>query len=114
MTNSEYREYLQSDKWKAIAQRRLEIDDFKCVCCGSRGTTGSPLEIHHLSYKHLGNEQDRIYQDLCTVCHICHRQIHRLMSRQTDPSGRRGWKDASYTPDISVYTITGQELLVKD
>ena len=114
MTNEEYREYLKSEKWQNIAKRRMEIDGFKCVCCGSRGTKTNMLEVHHLSYKHLGDEGERIYQDLCTLCHICHQQTHQLMSRKTDANGRRGWKDATYTPNISVYTISGENLFAKE
>ena len=110
MTNEEYTEYLQSDKWKSIAKRRMEIDGNRCVMCNSKGTTANPLECHHLSYKWLGNEEERIYQDLVTLCHACHKQVHALMCRKTDPNGRHGWK-ANYTvPAVSVYTLTGKEL----
>ena len=46
-------EYLKSDKWKAIAHERMKIDKYTCQMCGCRGTTTNPLEVHHLSYKHL-------------------------------------------------------------
>ena len=113
MTNEEYEEYLRSDKWKAIAKRRMEIDGNRCVMCGSRGTVGNPLEVHHLSYKYLGKEEERIYQDLCTLCHADHKAVHALMCRKTAPN-RNGWKDNYTVPAISVYTLTGETIASRE
>ena len=110
MDNEKYQEYLKSDKWKALAKKRMEIDGNKCVMCGSRGTTANCLEVHHLSYKWLYQEENRIFQDLVTLCHCCHKQVHALMNRQTDPNGRHGWRDNNYIPAVSVYTISGERL----
>ena len=114
MDNARYREYLKSEKWKRIAAERMRIDGYKCVMCGSRGTATNCLEVHHLSYKWIYREETRIYQDLCTLCHACHKSIHNVMNRQTDPSGRHGWQDNSNIPAVSIFTITGQELYSKE
>lgn len=106
----EYKAYLKTDKWKAIAGARLKIDGFKCNACRSEGTMNNPLEVHHLSYKHLYHEENWIYQDLVSVCHNCHKSIHAVMYRITDENGRRGWKDNQTIPRISVYTITGETM----
>lgn len=111
---TKYEAYLKSDKWKAIAKERMEIDNHKCCACGSRGTTANPLEVHHLSYKYLYEEEKRIYQDLVTLCHLCHKQTHAIMNRQTDPNGRHGWKDNSNIPAISVYTVAGETIEGKE
>lgn len=113
MTNEEYTAYLQSDKWKSIAKRRMEIDGNRCVMCGSRGTTANPNEVHHLSYKYLGHEEERIYQDLVTLCHACHKQVHALMCRKTAPN-KCGWKDRYDIPAVSVFTLTGREMQSKE
>lgn len=110
MNNDEYREYLKSEDWKRIAKKRMEIDGNACVMCGCRGTTANPLEVHHLSYRFVGNEESRIYEDLCTLCHTCHKQTHNLLNRQTNKDGRHGWRDNNYIPQISVFTLTGQTL----
>ena len=110
MENEKYQEYLKSEKWKRIARERMEIDGNRCVMCGCRGTTANPLEVHHLSYKFLGHEEERIYQDLETLCHACHKLIHAAMNRKTDPNGRHGWKDNCAIPAISVYTVAGEVL----
>lgn len=110
MTNQEYREYLKSDKWKRIARQRMEIDGYQCCMCGSRGTSNNTLEVHHLSYRFIGQEQERVYQDLLTLCHCCHKSIHKAMNRQTSPDGRHGWSDNSNIPAVSVVTISGEEI----
>ena len=52
-SNEQYLKYLQTDEWKAIAKKRMEIDKYTCQCCGCKGTAQNPLEVHHLSYKYL-------------------------------------------------------------
>lgn len=111
-----YRAYIQSEQWKAIVKKRLEIDGNACVMCGSRGTTLNPLECHHLRYKGVlyhENEGDNIYTQLCTLCHTCHKLVHNLMCRKTAPD-RNGWKDRYDIPKISVFTIAGETLESKE
>lgn len=108
--NKKYRNYLQSDKWKAIARKRMSIDKYKCVSCGSRGTMANPLEIHHLSYKYLYNEETRIFQDLVTLCHVCHKSTHAVMNRVTDENGRKGWSNNTTIPQIHAFNLTGTEV----
>lgn len=110
----DYENYLKSDKWRRIATERIRIDGYKCCSCGCRGTTANPLEVHHLSYRNIYHEENRIYEDLVTLCHICHKQLHAIMNRQTDPNGRRGWKDNSTIPAVSVYTVSGEHLQSKE
>ena len=106
MNDEKYREYLQSEKWHRIAQTRIKIDGYCCCMCGSRGTANNPLEVHHITYHHLYHEEDWIYEDLLTVCHVCHKALHKCMERITNPNGRRGWKDARI-PQIHVYDLGG-------
>lgn len=109
MNNEEYIQYLQSDKWKSIAAERMKIDGYRCQACGCKGTMTNALEIHHLSYKFLGQEEKRIFQDLVTLCHSCHKNVHAMMNRVTDAGGRRGWKDNRAIPSVHVYTLWGQD-----
>ena len=113
MTDIEYEEYLQSEQWKELSRKRLEYDGYTCQMCGSRGTANNILEVHHLSYKHIGEEQNRVWEDLITLCHCCHKSVHAMMCRKTAPN-RYGWKDAYYVPKVSVFTLTGKELEHKE
>lgn len=108
MNNDKYLNYLNSNEWKQIANERLRIDNFKCVCCGSSGTNTNPLETHHLSYKSIYNEQNRIYEDLVTLCKSCHTNLHRIMNRKTAPN-RNGWSDRKDIPTIYTFHV-GHEL----
>lgn len=92
MNTDNYIIYLQSADWKRIAEKRKEIDGHVCVMCGSKGTQNNPLQVHHFSYKHVGNENP--YTDLVTLCRNCHKDVHRLMDRVTDENGRKGWRDS--------------------
>lgn len=105
MSNEEYARYLQSDKWKRIQEQRLKIDNFKCAGCGSCGCPSNPLEIHHLSYRYLGEEEGRIFEDLVCLCRACHLHIHKVMERTTSPDGRKGWLNNSRIPQVHVYNL---------
>ena len=105
--NKAYFDYLNSPEWHAIAQQRMEIDKYTCQCCGCVGTKQNPLECHHLSYAHLYHEESRVYEDLVTVCHLCHKALHKTLERVTNKDGRRGWKDNPRIPQVHVYNING-------
>lgn len=92
MNVEEYSVYLLSPEWKQVAEKRKTIDGHRCVMCGSKGTQTNKLEVHHFSYKRVGNENP--YTDLVTLCRNCHRDVHRLMDRITDENGRKGWRDS--------------------
>lgn len=110
----QYRQYLSSDAWRAIALKRLQIDNFTCQSCGSRGTVNNKIEIHHLTYRSLYHEGDRIFQDLVSLCHVCHKNLHNAMNRITSPSGRRGWRDNSTIPKIHTYSLSGADTEYKE
>ena len=108
--DQQYYDYLKTDKWKKIAHRRMEIDNFTCQGCGSRGSSLNPLQIHHLTYYHIYHEENYIYTDLCTTCRSCHSIIHSVMNRITSESGRRGWKDVISIPKVNIFVLSGDDL----
>lgn len=110
MDNEKYLNYLKSDKWKNIAKERMKIDGFTCCMCGSRGTPANVLEVHHVAYKAIYHEEERIYQDLVTVCRRCHLLLHTVMNRVTGPDGRHGWKDRSDIPQVHVFSLSGEDI----
>lgn len=108
--NEKYREYLKSDKWREIAHKRYLIDKGVCQCCGTRGTANNPIECHHLSYSHLYHEESRIYEDLVSLCRVCHKGLHRIMERVTNEDGRRGWKSNPRIPRTHVFCTDGENI----
>ncbi len=86
--SKEYDCYMKSEEWAAKRDERLRLDDNYCVMCGRKnGVTrkGKPvLQVHHISYQHLGNEP---MADLVSLCAGCHRKIHRYYRRF------RTWED---------------------
>lgn len=108
MTHEEYQAYLKSDTWKRKAEQRMRIDGYVCQGCKTCGTAENPLEIHHLTYSDLGNED--VYTQLVCVCHVCHKNLHRIMERITSQDGRKGWKDNPRIPQLHVYSMGGYDI----
>lgn len=74
-----YQEYLSSPAWRQKRELRLRMDNGACQarlwCCTEMAT-----EVHHLTYRHIGNEP---LFDLRSVCSACHREITRMDRGQT-------------------------------
>ena len=65
--------YLQSKHWKQMRETVYEYYNHECQRCGDT----IPLEvanIHHRTYKRLGNEK---VTDLILYCEKCHACIHK-------------------------------------
>lgn len=77
----QYDEYIKSEKWQQTRKRYFSSKMNKCdklngqwvcYCCHTFDAT---LELHHRTYKRLGNEYLR---DLVPVCKSCHKKIHEF------------------------------------
>jgi len=73
LRNIPYTEYLQTKHWKDIRKKALIRGNKKCRMCGSKEN----LQVHHNTYKNIGNERD---EDLTVLCKECHEFFH---DRQT-------------------------------
>lgn len=62
-------EYYSSPEWAKKRSERLKLDDYRCQRCGFTRA----LEVHHLNYERLGNED--VSRDLITLCKKCHDEI---------------------------------------
>ena len=62
--------------WKSLSEKTKKRDYWECQRCGSMGGPegDSTLHAHHILPKSKGGE-DQI-ENLITVCHECHEQIH--------------------------------------
>ena len=64
-----YREYLQSDHWKAFRKRYYQRYGYKCTICGSTEN----INLHHKTYNRLGKEW---LMDVISLCEIHHHEFH--------------------------------------
>ena len=69
-----YKDFLQTPYWKAIAKYRKYRADNKCCICGSKQN----LNVHHNTYEHHGYEHQYSYimSDLTVLCNECHKRFH--------------------------------------
>lgn len=66
-----YNRYLESPEWKAKRSKVLNRDHWRCTM-RRNGCTLLATEVHHLTYKNVGDEP---LEDLTSICHDCHEQI---------------------------------------
>lgn len=66
---SRYNAYLQSPEW--ARRRQLVFDRAAGLCEGCR--LGPPIQVHHRSYEHVGNE---FLFELVALCESCHQKAH--------------------------------------
>jgi len=71
-----YMKHMKSRAWKELRDEVLERDEHCCQVCAR---DKERLEMHHVSYDNLFNET---VDDLVTLCHGCHRQIHKIQKAQ--------------------------------
>lgn len=67
--NEEYERYLQSEKWKSLRAKRIQMDGGVCNICGSKQN----LQVHHLNYNYFDTTDN-----LITLCENCHHDIHNF------------------------------------
>lgn len=66
-----YKDYINSDEWKNKSKLFLRKNPTCQICLKYRSE-----DVHHLTYKNLGNEQKG---DLMALCTRCHRNIHNSL-----------------------------------
>jgi hypothetical protein len=73
-----YQEYLQSEWWQSVRGARLAYAGWRCEYhdwrTGVRCQAGSDLNVHHLTYEHLGDENWQT--ELIVLCRPHHYSIH--------------------------------------
>lgn len=66
---NQYQLYLDSDEWRA--KRALVLRRAAGLCEGCR--LRPPVQVHHLTYEHVGDE---FLWELVAVCLACHERAH--------------------------------------
>lgn len=103
-----YQEYLRSEHWQETRRR------FKASALGKRGCyvcgTRERLDVHHKSYKRIGNER---LSDLVHLCRECHHMTHHILTHQ---NGTRYylWKAARRLQLIYRHSIHKEQPYHKD
>jgi hypothetical protein len=64
-----YSQYINSPAWREKREERLRVDGWQCTRC----ETSEHLQVHHVNYDRLGNEE---IDDLLTLCEGCHAKEH--------------------------------------
>jgi hypothetical protein len=64
-----YESVMQSAAWRRRRAQAIRRAGRRCQECGA----GGPLDVHHLSYAHLGAERP---YELVAVCEPCHTRLH--------------------------------------
>jgi hypothetical protein len=81
-----YECYLHSAAWRRVRRDVLARAQLRCEHCG-RGGLLMPLEVHHTTYVHLGDER---LEELEALCGQCHADADR--ERRRARGWRRGWR----------------------
>ena len=69
----EYREYLNSVKWKTIRDFVVLKSNSTCQECNKKT---KKIQVHHLTYKNIYNEKP---EDLICLCSTCHKNTHHII-----------------------------------
>ena len=77
-----YEEYLNTEHWQLLREGYFERHDRKCGGCG---TADGAIQLHHLTYSRIGNEDDKDLTPLCIACH----HIVEDIKRGNDPCVRK-------------------------
>jgi len=78
--HEDYAAYLKSPEWANVKRRyRASLRPQDCGLCG----TGENIQIHHLTYERVGQEE---LADLVALCGDCHSMLH-VLERRGDIEG---------------------------
>lgn len=74
----EYQRYLKDHHWRMFRKWILRQRGGACEKCGisnvwSIMAYGQPINVHHISYDHLGQERP---EDVVVLCRRCHEEAH--------------------------------------
>jgi len=81
MNLPELKDYYASKRWE-LRKKAYFLKHAK-RCCQCHGW--SSVQLHHKTYRNLGNEPD---EDLEPMCFDCHRKIHKEMTKEVSHERR--------------------------
>lgn len=96
VTRSGYKAYIQSKEWQAVRKRFWSSKLPKnCFVCGE---LGGKMDLHHRTYKNLGNER---LMDLVPVHRNCHYEIHYIFEEDKGNSRNSLWAATKKAQNIN-------------
>lgn len=67
---------MRSEAWKEKCEQRRRFDGYRCCVCGRPALLcREGLQVHHLTYERLGNED--VAHDIVSLCGKCHKKLHK-------------------------------------
>ena len=72
-----YKDYIKSKAWFNRRERHFSMFGEICVVCGVTNN----IDVHHISYRHLGREQD---EELVSLCRDHHKAYHEQYGVKRD------------------------------
>lgn len=74
LSKQDYVKYLRTPHWRRMRTLAFYRYGKKCRRCGNYGTNRNPIQVHHRSYDHLGDERIEELEVICKNCHTFHHQ----------------------------------------
>ena len=74
-----YKHYLRCKHWQEIRLKVLDRSGGKCEKCGYIPWKPGTLQVHHLTYKNVGNES---LDELIVLCPRCHMELHGIQGKR--------------------------------
>lgn len=99
----DYKLYLKSKHWKLKREEFFASDRFTGSCSKCQATKGR--HVHHLTYKHVGNEP---MEDLIALCAGCHKEVH---GRMAPKKKEKTTKSPSKVAKVIKKTLTVEEAI---
>lgn len=81
---AEYASYLLTSSWRARRFKVLERAKYLCEGCGEHPA----MEVHHVTYDHVGGE---FLWELRAVCVTCHERLHQEKDNSWPSSATVRW-----------------------
>lgn len=82
-TAKDYTAYLKTQHWEQLRVRVAKEYNYTCNGCGEY--IPNAFEIHHLTYKRVGNEK---IDDLVCLCRTCHQKETNRIKAQKEENKR--------------------------
>lgn len=82
-----YQQHISSARWRELKNQILKLRGNRCQRCGHENAS---LDLHHLHYRSLGNEQPEDVELLCPECHV-RADKERAKTRSQPDYNQEGW-----------------------